>query len=122
MIQIRFSLFFFPIQLVEKALSVPASHRQERQEGACAGETRRAALPLPSLLNLFNIAHRYQGIRPNCLPTSLAQQIFLSRHGFSTKLEIGVRKETGKLKAHAWCENPKSSAQGFQPLEILNHS
>ena len=40
-----------------------------------------------------------------CLPQSLAARFLLARHGISTELRVGIRKEGGEaLRAHAWLE------------------
>ena len=40
-----------------------------------------------------------------CLRRSLALQWLLSRSGLDTSLQFGVRRENGKLQAHAWLEH-----------------
>jgi len=88
-------LLFLPQQSVEKALAGPKYfHHSEKLP----------FLPKLKLLELFRIAWRYQPLKPNCLPTSLALQTFLTRYGFPAQLQIGVRKENGGLKAHSWVE------------------
>lgn len=97
-LRVRFLLIFSPAESVEKALSnkiKPSdkpSHFQKRE-----------------LLALFRIAQRYQLGRPNCLPVSVTQHFFLTRYHYPTRLRIGVRKENGKLKAHAWCIDPQEA-------------
>lgn len=50
---------------------------------------RRAARPLPYA---------------TCLPQSLSLWWLLRRRGVESQLRLGVRKEGGELKAHAWVE------------------
>jgi hypothetical protein len=42
--------------------------------------------------------------RATCLVQALALELLLSRGGYAAKLRIGVAKENGDLKAHAWVE------------------
>lgn len=40
-----------------------------------------------------------------CLTQALAAQAWLERHGYATRIQIGVVKdEAGRLQAHAWLE------------------
>ncbi len=55
---------------------------------AAAG-VRRAARPLPYA---------------TCLPQSMTLWWLLQRRGIQSELRLGVRKEGGDLKAHAWVE------------------
>lgn len=43
-------------------------------------------------------------IGSTCLTRTLAGHELYSKYGFKTKIQIGVVKEEGKLKAHAWLE------------------
>jgi hypothetical protein len=49
-------------------------------------------------------AARYQPVRAECLHRSLALHWWLRREGLASRLQIGVRKESGDLAAHAWVE------------------
>ena len=40
----------------------------------------------------------------SCLPQSLVVQWLLRRQGIPSRLQLGVRKESGVLAAHAWVE------------------
>jgi hypothetical protein len=50
------------------------------------------------------LASRHDVVRTYCLQRSLALHYWLLREGLPSKLRIGVRKERGQLKAHAWIE------------------
>lgn len=69
-------------------------------------------------------AARHHYADPKCLPRSLALYSWLRRDGMPCALRIGVRKEDGALKAHAWVEvsgyvvddNPTVTTSAFVPL------
>ncbi|QHG14942.1 lasso peptide biosynthesis B2 protein [Nostoc sp. ATCC 53789] len=49
-------------------------------------------------------SHYMLGVK--CLARALTCQVFMSRHGYTSNLCIGVAKgQEGELKAHAWLEN-----------------
>jgi hypothetical protein len=59
-----------------------------------------------------------------CLRRTLALQWLLGRAGIASTLRIGVRKEAGRLLAHAWLEKdglpltePQAVTDRFVPLE-----
>lgn len=49
-------------------------------------------------------AARHHLYAMTCLRRSLALQWLLARSGLDTRLQYGVRRENGKLQAHAWLE------------------
>ncbi len=49
-------------------------------------------------------ASRYHIVRARCLHRSLTLHRWLRRDGIASDLRIGVRKDGGALKAHAWVE------------------
>lgn len=58
-----------------------------------------------------------------CLPRSIALRRLLRARGIPARLEIGVRKESGSLAAHAWVEvdgdpvgEPEAIEERFLPL------
>jgi len=71
------------------------------------------------LFRLFHIAWRYQGKRAQCLATSVAWQAFLSSYGVPSQIHVGVRKQSGRLEAHAWCADEDTSENEFCSLEYL---
>ncbi len=117
LLKARLLLHLSPLRLVEKALS--GSPPQRRFE-------KSAPYSRNELLELFQIAWRYQWGRPNCLPKALAQQAFLSRYGVPVRFRIGVRRKEGRLEAHSWCEDPDQPRRGSSSLEddfrVLNSS
>ena len=50
-------------------------------------------------------AARQGPYRAKCLPTALALQSMLRRHGIEADLRLGVRRWSGRLEAHAWVEH-----------------
>lgn len=57
-----------------------------------------------SIARLVSIAANHGLFRANCLRKSLAIWWLLKRKGITTKLSIGVNKESGNFNAHAWVE------------------
>jgi len=56
------------------------------------------------LARLVDIASRHH-LRPmRCLQRAVVLQGFLVRRGRETELRIGVRKQQGRMHAHAWLE------------------
>jgi hypothetical protein len=81
------------------------------------GKPRRAAAPaaeeapqdsqwqtIRRTRQMVDRARRYHLIPMTCLRRSLAMQKLLARQGIPVDLRIGVRKDGGKLSAHAWLE------------------
>ena len=73
---------------------------------------------------LLERAARHHLYPMTCLRQSLALQWLLSRQGIQTELRFGVRREAGKLDAHAWLEyqgepigETTSPEEQFTPLK-----
>lgn len=54
--------------------------------------------------HLVNAADRHGLVHPSCLAKSLTLWWLLARQGITSCLRIGIRKEKGKLEAHAWVD------------------
>jgi hypothetical protein len=72
--------------------------------------TRRArgtAAPLSPerLAWLLAVAGRVAGVRPTCLEQALVLARTLAVHGVAAVVRIGVTREDGRLRAHAWVED-----------------
>jgi Transglutaminase-like superfamily len=98
-----------------------------------------AAAPVLAEANLgpdaFNRAHEYarwigaasrrHPLRSQCLHQSLVLHYWLRREGLRSELRIGVQKQKGELKAHAWVEldghvieDGSASLKQFTPLAM----
>jgi integrase len=86
------ALRFLPVARVEALLS--------RLPGRRAPD-----LPRDRVAQLLAAAARHH-LRPmTCLTRSLALRELLRRQDVPTELRIGVRREDGELRAHAWVEH-----------------
>ncbi len=72
-------------------------------------------------------ASRVQLVRARCLHRSLVLHEWLRHRGLPSELRIGVRKENGELRAHAWVElgeqvvnDSPAVVAAFTPLEGLD--
>ena len=109
-------LRLLPFPRVQK-LAVP---RRRAWDGAVALEIRR-------LERLVDIAARNHLYPMTCLRQALSLQWLLGQRGIDTHLQIGVRKESGVLKAHAWLEcagrvlgETSGVEVGFTPLVAVD--
>lgn len=75
----------------------------------------------------LEVASRHHVVRARCLHRSLALHASLLERGLPTVLRIGVRKEDGKLQAHAWVElagklvgEAPVGVVGFTPLGTID--
>jgi hypothetical protein len=91
----------------------------EQTNAGDIGEVCRAA----RYAGLLEIASRIPFLRARCLHRSLALYLWLQGEGMTSELRIGVRKDGGALRAHAWVEiagqvvNDRPAAVGeFTPL------
>lgn len=55
--------------------------------------------------HMVNAADRHGLVHPSCLVKSLTLWWLLGRQGIPSQLRVGIRKEGGKLEAHAWVES-----------------
>jgi hypothetical protein len=65
----------------------------------------------------------------NCLVQAVAARVLLGRHGYSSRLRVGVaRAPGGRLEAHAWVESDGRVLLGgprvesYTPLPALEHT
>ncbi len=99
----------------------------ERLPGGSSDGMER--LPADRLVGLVDVAARHH-LRPmTCLPRSLALKALLRRQGDEADLRIGVRRDAGRLLAHAWIEQagapigePADVDRRFQPLHATRGS
>jgi hypothetical protein len=84
-------------QAVLARLAPAAAAPAGADEVAVLGQARATA-------RLVEAAARRGPYRATCLPRSLALWCLLRRRGIDGELRIGVRKEAGRVQAHAWVE------------------
>jgi Transglutaminase-like superfamily len=105
------ALFLLPLTAV--ALRWPGFRRWQ---SALAGLARIDAAPAGSLVetaaqrgrvtaHLIRAAACHSPYRASCLQQSLVLWWLLRRQGIHSDLRIGVRKERGRIEAHAWVEH-----------------
>jgi len=69
--------------------------------GACGVDN---TLLVARTARMVGVAARYGFWRANCLQQSLTLWRLLRQQGVTCELRIGVRRESARLKAHAWVE------------------
>jgi hypothetical protein len=101
----RVGLWLFPFGLVQRV----AARLEQRHSGpADPGAARRVVWAV-------DVASRYVA-SGNCLNRALTAKVLLARHGLSTHLRIGVRRDSvGGLLAHAWVESADGVLIGNLP-------
>ena len=72
---------------------------------------------LPRLAWLVEIAGRYTPVTATCLKKALVLSWLLERKGTQTEVRIGVAREEGRLKAHAWLDYDGQVIFGHQEFE-----
>ncbi len=72
---------------------------------------------VPRLAWLVEVAGRYTSVTATCLKKALVLSWLLGRRGTKTELRIGVAREEGRLKAHAWLDYGGQVILGHQELE-----
>jgi hypothetical protein len=96
---VRVALSLLPSRLVLRTVD-----RLSRRALRRARHGPDAALPPHRLGGLVRAAAR-RVPAATCLTQALAGQMLLARHGYSSRLQIGVaRDEGGAFRAHAWLE------------------
>ncbi len=63
---------------------------------------------------LTAIAGRYSPVRATCLKRALTLSVLLEQRGIATRLRIGVSRQAGALRAHAWLEQHGRIILGLQ--------
>jgi hypothetical protein len=97
-----------------------AARGSGKRAGRSAGEDTALVQRLRRLTDLAARHHLYP---MRCLRRSLALQWMLNRRGVPAVLRLGVQREAGELKAHAWLEHdglplgePQDVETRFVPL------
>lgn len=88
------ALRFIPFRFIAKLVgrTGPASGIHKNAGDPTAAAVRRAVVT----------AARRLPWRPVCLPQALAAALMLRRRGVRSQVCFGVRREEGKISAHAW--------------------
>jgi hypothetical protein len=89
--RLRFPRLLDAPDLVRRELEVRAA-----EVGVTGDEAR--------LRRLFELAAGSHLMTMPCLPRSLALHRFLRRHGHPSQVRVGMRRESGGLRGHAWVE------------------
>lgn len=72
--------------------------------GRATGDEERILMRTRAMARLVRGAAAWSLPHPTCLHRSLTLWWLLRRQGIASELRIGVRKEQGRFKAHAWVE------------------
>ena len=91
-------LRYLSLKRVQELMARPSTR-------AGAPDSPGAVAITANLERLVDISARHHVYAMSCLPRALALQGLLGQHGVATDLRIGVRKEAGRLGAHAWLEH-----------------
>lgn len=95
LISVRMGLWILPFQRLQSWLAhfsaTPVRHKLDPYYGN-------------RMIRALKVLSAYVP-RATCLTQALAAQVWLERHGYATRMQIGVAKdEAGRLQAHAWLE------------------
>lgn len=74
-----------------------------------------AGLPWSSRPGVYGVLHR---LEPTCLERALVLQSWLKAHRVERDVVIGVRKEDGAVKAHAWIDGITQREDDLRYTEI----
>lgn len=103
----RVGLWLFPFGVVQRVAARLEHQRHPRP--ADPNAARRVVWAV-------DVASRFIPASQNCLNRALTAKVLLARHGLSTHLRIGVRRDSaGSLLAHAWVEAPEGILIGNMP-------
>lgn len=118
---------FIWLALVDVVLRVDTRRRLIRRNLKPI-ERGEGSVPLPALQQAERYAHwievasRYHLVHARCLHQALVLNEWLRHDGLAADLRIGVRKQDGSFRAHAWVEldghviNDDVAAVSFTPL------
>ncbi|MEH2154982.1 lasso peptide biosynthesis B2 protein [Nostoc sp.] len=97
LILVRLGLWLLSFKTLQQLLSSISNAKPKYQE--------KHHISIDKIIWAVEVSSHYMpGVK--CLARALTCQVFMSRHGYTSNLCIGVAKgEEGELKAHAWLEN-----------------
>jgi len=117
----RLGLLFLPLRTVRACL---------RRFTRIAGTVNRRPASAAEIIWAVSAAERYSPVGSTCLAVALLGQALLQRHGYDSRMRIGVRRDDqGKFHAHAWLEQegkiviggPLSVIQNYTTLPEMEH-
>ena len=86
------------LKRIQSALLLLSPARPGANTGDAAAYAKQVA-------RWVSVAARHGPYRAKCLPSALALQSILRRHGIESDLRLGVRRESDRIEAHAWIEH-----------------
>ncbi|GAX39658.1 hypothetical protein NIES4075_06140 [Tolypothrix sp. NIES-4075] len=97
LILVRLGLWLLSFKTLQQLLSSISNAKPKCQE--------KDHISIDKIIWAVEVSSHYMpGVK--CLARALTCQLFMSRHGYTSNLCIGVAKgQEGELKAHAWLEN-----------------
>jgi hypothetical protein len=117
---------FVWLALVDLALRVAGLKRLiDFAPSASSVPVQRLPGHLPLYVAALDAAANRHFVRAHCLHKSIALHFWLRREGLPSELRIGVRKDNGDFRAHAWVtlgdhvinDDPRA-VRDFKPLPI----
>ncbi|MBW4616713.1 MAG: lasso peptide biosynthesis B2 protein [Desmonostoc vinosum HA7617-LM4] len=98
LVLVRIGLWLLPFKTVQQLLSNLNHTKPKFRE--------KYHISIDKIVWAVEVSSHYMPGGVKCLARALTGQVFMSRHGYTSNLCIGVAKsEAGELKAHAWLEN-----------------
>lgn len=111
---VRAGLWLIPFRWFRGIVTFLTRHASKRPNPRAAEQVSRAV----------SAVSRYVP-RATCLTQALALHIVLKRAGLPSRIQIGVSKEGGQFKAHAWVESQNKVVIGngarlkrFTPMTV----
>lgn len=80
--------------------AAPGTVAEAREASPAVADVMRAR----SVARLVRAAARYGPLRGNCLERAVATKWALARRDIEAEIRVGVRREEGRIEAHAWVE------------------
>ena len=94
--------------------------KQPRQSSR---ESEDPTRQIKRIWQLVDMASRNHILTITCLRRSLVAQRLLNQQGIPVELRFGVKKDSGRIQAHAWLEyqgqvigDPEQLSQAYEPL------
>lgn len=94
-----------------------------KQDRTYTTESKDATQQIKRIWQLVDMASRNHILTITCLRRSLVAQRLISKQGIPVELHFGVKKDNGRIQAHAWLEyqgqvigDPEQLTQAYEPL------